>query len=476
MENNVLIDREKESEWLESAYKEKKAQLLIVYGRRRIGKSFLLTHFIKKKPSLYYLCSEENQREQIMQLSKSLGEALKDTSLVLNPFFRWEDLFLYIYERFKNERFVLVIDEFPYLVNSNPAIPSIFQKYWDLYLNKTKIFLVLSGSSIGIMESAGITYKSPLYGRRTGQWRMLPLKFRDIAKFLNINIEELIRLYSITGGVPFYFLELDKEESILANIEKNILKKGSVLYDEGEILLKSELKYFPTYFSILKTLAKGEARQVNIADKVSIKPTSLPKYLSYLIKLGFIEKKVIITEKEKSKKVRYAIKDNFINFWFKFVEPARKSVEEDNQKEIEKLLDSFENYVSKRFEDLIRREILKEINQELNIFDFEKIGNQWGKFKGEKGKNTYEIDIVALNEKTREILFGECKWKDKVDAEKIIKELNEKTKHVQWNTSRRKEHFAIFARSFKKRVKEFQGKKVYCLDLKDIERILKKHS
>jgi len=467
--NNLFINRTEELNWLDKAYKKGNAQLLIVYGRRRIGKSFLITHFIKKKPSLYYLCSEENEKEQIIQLSKSLGKFFDDKALILNPFSRWEDFFLYLYEKTRNKKFILAIDEFPYLVNSNQAVPTIFQKYWDIYLKKTKICLILSGSSIGIMESIGINYTSPLYGRRTGQWKLLSLKFEEVMKFFNQDIEEVIRFYSIAGGVPFYLAELDRKITAIENIRKNMLKKGSIFYDEGEILLRSELKDPITYFSILKTIALGNTRQVEIANKVGIKSTSLPKYLTTLTKLGFVGKANIITEKEKSKKVRYLIKDNFIDFWFKFVEPSKRHIEENNNREINKLLSNFDLYVSKKFEELVRVELIKKINKKVN-FDFEKIGTWWGYKREQNERKTMEIDVVALNEKTKDILFVECKWQNKVNAKKILYELKEKSKFVDWHNEKRKEHYAIFAKSFKGKIKE---KNVYCFDLNDLKKVLK---
>ena len=475
MKNNLFVNREKEIEWLSEAYRKEKAQLLIIYGRRRIGKSFLITHFIKKKPALYHLCSEENEKEQIIQLSTSLGKFFNDAALTLNPFSKWEDFFIYLYEKTKNKRFILVIDEFPYLVNANPAVSSIFQKYWDLYLKKSKICIILSGSSIGIMESVGIKYKSPLYGRRTGQWRLNSLKFKDVIKFFKKNIEEIIRFYSMTGGVPFYIVELDKEKTAIENIKMDILKKGNIFYDEGGIVLKSELKEASTFFSILRAIANGATKHSDIANKVKIETTSLPKYLATLIELGFISKTTLVIEKEKSKKVRYLLKDNFMNFWFRFIEPSKRYVEEENEKEIEKILDKFELYVSKKFEELVREDLIKEINKRINIFSFEKVGIWWGHYRDEENKRqSMEIDIVALNNKTKEILFGECKWKDNVSSHEIVSNLIKKTEYVDWNKSKRKEYFIIFAKSFSKKVKEFEGKEVYCFDLDDLEKLLKR--
>jgi AAA+ ATPase superfamily predicted ATPase len=263
----------------------------------------------------------------------------------------------------------------------------------------------------------------------------------------------------------------------LENVYETILKKGSIFYDEGEILLKSELKDSSAYFSILKTMADGVTKQADIANKIGFKASSLPKYLSVLIRLGFINKISLVTEKEKSKKVRYEIKDNFINFWFKFVEPAKKYVEENNEEEIKKLLERFELYISRKFENLVREELFLEINKKMKIFEAEKIGRWWG-FKQENGeRKSIEIDLIALNQEKKEILFGECKWENQVNAMQIINLLVEKVRFIEWpnknEKNKRKESFIVFAKTFSKRINEFEGKPVYCIDLKDVERVLK---
>jgi AAA+ ATPase superfamily predicted ATPase len=305
----------------------------------------------------------------------------------------------------------------------------------------------------------------------------MPLKFKNVAEFFEQDLEEIIRFYSITGGIPFYIVELDNKKTAIENIYEYILKKGSVFYDEGEILLKSELKDSSTYFSILKTMAEGITKQVNIANKIGFKASSLPKYLSTLIRLGFINKISLATEKEKSKKVRYEIKDNFINFWFKFVEPAKKYVEENNQEEIRNLLGLFELYISKKFENLVREELFLEINKKMKILEAKKIGKWWGYKRENNERKGVEIDLVALNLDKKEILFGECKWEDKVNAMQIINQLAEKAKQVEWpnkeEKEKRKEFFAVFAKTFSKKITEFEGKKVFCFDLKDIEKVLR---
>jgi len=209
------------------------------------------------------------------------------------------------------------------------------------------------------------------------------------------------------------------------------------------------------------------SRPGEIANLARIEAKDLPKYIKNLQKIDIIEKINLITER-KPKKTLYMIKDNFIKLWFRFVYPNKSELEENDIDEVlAEIRKNFSQYVGKCFEkfcfNMLREEYIK-------IFKFTKIGKQWGKFKGEKGKNTYEIDMVALNDKTVQILFAECKWRNNVNASKLLQELKEKANYVEWHKNERKEYYAIFAKSFKNRVKE---RNVFCFDLNDIEKLLK---
>lgn len=452
MVHNVeLIDREEETAFLEDAYAQNKSQLLVLYGRRRVGKTYLLQHFMKGKKHAYYLCTKGNEAEQIRLLSRMVGETFNDTALALSPFSDWRALFLYLHEKAQKEKFLLVIDEFPYLINANPAITSIFQKYWDEYLSKTKIMLVLCGSSIAMMESEVLAHRSPLYGRRTGQWKVKPLNFENALKFFpkGAHFEEATRIYAITGGVPFYLAELDLSKTAIENILEKIAKKGKLLYEEGELLLKEELRDPSTYFSILEAMSAGNTKQTEIANRVGMLPTALPRYLLTLERLEYIQKIAPVTEPKRSKKTIYKIKDNFMDFWFKFVYPNRSYIEESNYKKFREILDTyFEKHVSFAFEGICRDFLKRQNAKDILPAYFVKIGTWYGFYRDEGQRKEVEIDIVALDEKETGILFAECKWQNlrQREAEQVLSDLKEKSKYVDWNIGKRKEHFAIFAK------------------------------
>ncbi|MBI5066297.1 ATP-binding protein [Candidatus Woesearchaeota archaeon] len=457
-----FLNRTEEMNFLKESYNKKGFQFLVFYGRRRVGKSELLTNFCVSKPSLYFLANTRGTRQNIERLTELAAKHFGDFKPELKNF---HEFFEYLINKTKNERFIVCIDEFSYLLEKDPDLASDFQIIIDMLLKKSNLMLILCGSSISMMEKGVLSAKSPLYGRRTGQWKVNPFKIKEVYKyFKEIDFEDFVKIYCIFSNIPAYFLVYDKNKNIFLNIHEKILSKGAVLYREGEFLLKEELKEPDTYFDILKAIS-NVPKPSKIANQAAVNQKDLPKYTKNLLSIELVEKVNPPTvKKEKTKTTFYFIKDNFINFWFKFVYPNISLLEEGRNEEILSLIkNNFEEYISKLFENFC-----KKIIEEKIIFEhtnFTKISKWWQKDK--------EIDIIALNQDSKEILFCEFKWKENVNAEEIMKELIEKTKFVEWNNNSRKESFAIFAKSFKKKIKEFNNKTIYCFDLKDLEKMLK---
>lgn len=331
---------------------------------------------------------------------------------------------------------VIIIDEFSYLVEKDDSIASVFQGIWDEVLAKKNVFLILCGSSISMMELGVLSYKSPLYGRRTGQWKLSPFSFKEMKEFFpDFSLAERVEIYSVLGGIPFY-LKRFRKKNIFVNIEENILTKGEPLYEEVEFLLREELREYSSYYSILEAIAAGSTRIIEIADHSRIKAGDLPKYMDTLIKLDIVEKVHPVTEKEKTKKTIYKIKDNFFNFWFKFVYPHKNDIEIGNtQKVIDIIKQELSSYTGHIFEDIVK-EFLILMNAGNSLpFNFSKIGTWWS---GDR-----EIDVVALSK--NEALFVECKWQNRKTGIDVLKNLTENAQFVNWQ--REKDHFAVFSRS-----------------------------
>src|SRR3989338_4309960 len=287
-----FVGREKELEFLENMYNAGlEAQFAVIYGRRRVGKTELVKTVSSGKPHVYFLADERGEKENLRELQKAFAVHFQDSLLEKAGFGSWPDLFLEVSKKKWGKRLIIAIDEFPYLIKSDKATPSVFQKIWDSHLSKKNVLFILLGSSISMMEKKVLAKNSPLYGRRTGQWKLMPLEFSETRAFLpHWTMEEQIKAYSIADGIPLYLKKLNHSETINENLAEKVLKNGAFLYEEAEILLKSELREPANYFNILKAIASGKNRFGEIANTTELEKSKVSKYLSNLIMLHFIQK------------------------------------------------------------------------------------------------------------------------------------------------------------------------------------------
>ena len=439
-------NREKELEVIREYLRSNKFELLIIYGRRRIGKTELILEATKNVKKIYYLATTEKNLERFYSLcSKHFPEISK---LKMD----WEVLFDYL----KDKVDVIIIDEFQNLIEEDKNIISVFQSIVDLILKNSKVKLFLIGSSVSMITSHILSYKSPLYGRRTGSMEIGPISFFDLKKFFpNFNIEQLIEIFGFADGIPFYLVKINKE--FWSWLEEELKKKDTFLKDEVDFIMKYEFEDASTYKLILEAIAFGKTKINEIKDYIKVRRTDITPYLKNLIEVKMVRRLVPITEKEKSRHGRYYISDNFLKFWFRYIYENLSSIEEGIF-DVNSIKQNYNVYLGEVFEEVCRQFLIK--NRE-RIFPFTKIGKWWYKDK--------EIDIVAFNEQSKEILFCECKWKEEVNAKEILQELKEKAQYVDWNKNERKEYYAIFAKNFKKKAED---KNVFHFELNDIEECL----
>lgn len=469
-QKELFYGRKEELNFLNKLYKEKKSQLFVLYGRRRVGKTELVREFTKDKDSIYFLCEKTSIRRNIIKLSSYFYENTNNLLFNKLQFEDFEDLFkLFLEIKRDKKKKVIILDEFPFLIELNSGTTSIFQRIWDeLLKDRDDIFLILLGSSVSMMEEEVLSHRSPLYGRRTAQWKLNEFKLNELKYFLpNYSFEDLIKLYSFVGGVPFYLQKINNSLEFYENIYDIFLYKGGFLYEEAENLLKLEFRESKNYKLILRAISEGKTKSGEIINYSGLDKTAISRYMEILENLNLVGYEFPLLRVNKLKNRHYFIKDNYFNFWFKYIFPNKSKIEEGRGKMILDLIQKDDKfYISKIFEDICKELIL--IN-----FNYSDVGRQWGKYTTrENGKaltKTYEIDICAINEDKKEILFSEVKWQDNVDANKILEELKEKSKSVKWNNGEREEEFVIFARSF--RNKNIKGCKLY--DLKDIEKLFK---
>lgn len=390
---------------------------VVIYGRRRVGKTRLIKEFLKEKTAFYFLATEELESQSMKRLAGVVARMTHNSLLQRAVFTDWLDLFWAIAEYAPDKKKVLVIDEFPYLVKTNPAFPSVLQNAWDEILGGRNVMLILCGSLVGMMQKYALSYDSPLYGRRTSQMRLAPLSFTEVYEAQNLPFDRAAEQYAVTGGVPKYLEFFEDDRELIEQLKDAVLFKSGFLYEEPLFLLKSESMAAVNYFSIIKAIADGHHKLGKIAGALGQETSALTPYLSTLADLGFIEKRTPVTEKnpEKSRKGLYFIADHFIRFWFRYVYPYKGELELDNMRivldEIGK--DFTEKFVAFAYGDICRDIFVSLCKKGAISFAPSRIGSYW--------RNDYdgdtEIDVMAADHQNRQIFAGECKYHAKpVDA------------------------------------------------------------
>ncbi|AOL17209.1 ATPase [Sulfolobus sp. A20] len=419
----IFVNREKELEAIKKRLESKSLELIIVYGRRRIGKTSLILKAIEGYPSVYYLAVEgKNNLLKFKQTAERLFPEIKHVKE------DWESLFYALKDK------VIVIDEFPYLIEEDNSIPSIFQRIVDEVLKGTNTKIILVGSSISMMSDL-LSYKSPLYGRRTSAINLKELKFKDLRKF-NFDVVEGIRVYGFAGGVPYYLIKV--KTPFLEWINEELKRIDSFLKDEMDFSLRYEFSEISTYKEILLSIAMGKNTLGEIRDFVKV-GGEISSYIKKLERIGLVKREVPILERRTSKRGRYIIVDNFTNFWFKFIYPNLSEIEEGRYEIRE---EEYNEYLGRVFED-IAREYVKD------KYGLRDVGRHWYK--------DVEIDIMdkGLN------IAGECKWSDEVDGIRILHELESKLERLNLNVKK----IVIFAKSFRRME---NSEKVEYVDLKKL--------
>lgn len=450
----MFVNRKNELKYLEGLYKEKGEKLLIVYGRRRIGKTELLKRFSMGKNHLFFSSDLSSEPNQLRQFTEKIYQTTGESFLQRQSFSSWEPLFMYIFDHLIDKIPLVIIDEFPYLCESNKALPSILQKIWDERAKDRNIFLVLCGSYMSFMEKEILGEKSPLFGRRIGQIFLQPLQFRDLKEFYpQYSREERVYSYAILGGTPAYLQRFNNRKSIEKNIKEEILNKNSFLYREPRFLLMEELRAPSLYFSILEAIAFGKTRLNEISQASGIENNSkVNKYLAVLSELHIIRRDIPVTEYKphKSRKGIYIIEDPFFRFWFRYIFPNMSYLEEGDinyvwNKIIKPDINRFAGFI---FEEIsIQR--LKELNKDNKLpFKAKRIGRWWNKEK--------EIDIIALDYKGSYLLC-ECKWTNRKIGINILNILQEKSNFLP---KAKQKYFGFFSKSgFTKELKRIASKK-----------------
>ena len=423
----MFVGRETELGFLQDKYDEKRGQLVVLYGRRRVGKTETLREFCKGKPHVFYSCTQSTDKVQLAKFSKEVFKENIPAKQYISQFADWESAFRSVLELpYGEEKKLLILDEFPYMCKGNGSIPSILQNLWDAELKEQNVMIVLCGSAMSFMEKELLAEKNPLYGRATGIYKMNEMGFYDAIKFFpNYSDEDKVLVYSILGGIPHYLRQFRQELSVAENIKKNILTKGCVLYSEVDFLLHQELRETPIYNSIIEAVALGNTKLNDISQKSLVEDTSKTSvYLKNLIELGIVEREFSVDAKIKEKantnRGIYRLTDNFFRFWYAF---GFTNISQLEDGDVEGVYDYaiapvLHEFASFTFEDVCK-EFVRELQKKNELpFRYVKMGRWFGRTtvrdksatNGMRVAET-EIDFLGIGRDEKEFLVGECKFK-----------------------------------------------------------------
>ena len=436
----MFVNRISELALLEKHYNSGRAELFVLYGRRRVGKTELLAHFCEGERHIFFVADQVPEQTSRANLSKAVNDALFGPGQVSAVYNTWDDLLTTLARQAQEERLVVVLDEFPYLVAAYPPLASILQRIWDQFLKNSQIMLILNGSYIGMMEETVLGYKAPLYGRRTAQYLLEPLEFLDAQYFFpSYSPEDRLRTYAVYGGTPAYLQTIQPEQSLEANILEGILERGSILYDEVRFVLQQELREPRNYFAVLQAIASGNTRQNEIKQATGL--DNITPYLDTLQQLHLVERIVPVTETQphKSRRGLYRLKDNFLRFWFRFVLPNRSQLERGSKEMVfeSAIRPEMDHFAAPIFEQACQQYFWRASLEEKLPFTPKQIGGWW--------QANQEVDIVVLGE--TQLMLVECKWSNRPIGLDILENLEAKTKAIQKEASKKQVLYGLCSRS-----------------------------
>ena len=466
-DERIFIGRKKELELLESLYNSNKFEMLLLHGRRRVGKSYLLSYFARlhQKNVVYFTGDKSSEKTNVQNFCEELNKIINAGDFI-NSFSTWKDVYSFINNTEINERLVLIIDEFTYLYYSNPAYDSTLQNAIDKILKSKNIFLILCGSEVSVIEEIIDNSTKPLYGRKTSELKLLPFTYKEAREFFpKYSNSDALLAYSILGGIPLYLSLFDDSLSIKENVIKHCLSTTGYLFNEIETLLRMELKETYFYKNIMLAINAGASTFNTIKDKVDDDAAKVAKYINVLINLGFIKKEVPCGEKSKSRNTLYSISDNYFAFYFAFIFKHQNMlnglISPDLYYEKELTKEKLNAFIGYRFENICETYLKDLFYHGKMPFFAEHLGRWWGNNPVLKKQD--EIDLLAMDNENAVIC--ECKYTEEPFDEKQLKDLQDSALCVKQPNKL----FLIFSKkdiSFgvKEKIKNFANYSVITLD------------
>ena len=436
----MFIGRERELASLNNLYNTDKFEFVVLYGRRRVGKTALINHFIDGKRAIYFMGVESNAKQNLENFSKSIIEYASgiaaDTS-----FASFQAALETVFQLSEKERLILAIDEYPYVARASKSLASTLQLLIDKYKDQSKLMLILCGSSMSYMEDHVLAYKAPLYGRRTAQIKLQPFDFMETCRyFKSFSAEDKALAYGVMGGTPQYLLQMNDRLSIEDNIKNTYLNPTSSLYEEPTNLLKQEVREPAVYTAIITAIATGASRMSEISGKVGENTNVCATYLKNLVTLGIVQKETPYGEKA-SKRSIYSIDDNMFRFWYRFVPENASMIARGAADLVYKRIEPhLSTYMGKVFEEICKQHLWRLLLSGQSPIEFTSLGRWWGNDPVHKCQA--EIDIMGEQDKST-ALFAECKWtSEKVDIS-VLRTLIERSELFSYENK----HFFLFSKS-----------------------------
>lgn len=445
-----FFGRNKELALLDKLYQRAGAQLLILYGRRRIGKTSLIEQWtqarLEERDYLYWMATQTSTTNQLRDFSQTILRFIEPDAPI-SPSFSyesWETALARVVQLSSEGRFVLILDEITYVMQANPELPSLLQRAWDQALKGTNLFLILTGSLAGIIQRSALDYQSPLYGRATAKLKLQPLSFGTLPAVLPaMTTEQRVAVYAITGGIPAYLELFDDTHNIIHNLREHFITPINVMLNDAVFLLREQVDEPRNYIALLEAIANGGHKLADIAKLAGLERSNANKYLTVLRELGYIERIVPVTvqQPERSRRGRYVFTDAYLRFYFRFLRPYLGDIERGRFNRVINLLgDHLTDFIGTHtYEELCREWLNEKADRGELPYDLDRVGSHWSK--------EAQIDVVGINWRTKQVLFGECKWSRQPVEPKVIDKLVAQSEKALPSKGNWQQGYILFSRA-----------------------------
>ena len=439
---------------LNNQYQKKGFKFVVVYGRRRVGKTALIAEFAKDKDHVFYISIERNDKAALDSFSAKIFERFPPPAYMPGSFASWDSAFEYIATQAGEKRIIIAIDEYPYLVSGNPSISSVIQKHIDTRFKQSNLFLILCGSSMSFMQNQVLGYESPLYGRRSAQFHIKPFDYYDSGSFFKgFSSEEKMLAYAVCGGIPQYLNAVAECRSVSEGIIECFLKKSGALYEEPDNLLKQKLREPAVYNTLVTSIANGASKLNDISTKSGEEGRKCAKYIKSLMELHIVRKEQPYGVKSERNGI-YLLVDNMFKFWYRFIPQNMANIESGLGKQVYdcRILPCLSAYMGRIFEEACREYMQRQNGSPRMPFMFNGIGRWWG--TNPNTKTQEEVDILA--DADGRAIFGECKWTNADVGLDVPEKLREKS--MLFSKYSKKDYILFSKSGFSKSVKDYATK------------------